>query len=380
MLLVAEREVKESFRKKAFWITLGGLLLGSLAIVIVPSLLDSDSDERTVLVVGELAPDVSDAVVAASASFDVDVTFETVADEATAAERVTDGDAGPALVVGDPTSRLLQRTNGFDPVAAVLQEALRQSAVDAVAAEAGIDPALLDEVRAVAPVELVTLDTARDGRQTAAFTLTLVMYVIIMLLMSVVATSVATEKANRVSEVLLAVAKPRSLLYGKVLGVAIVGVITVVGGAVPIIVRLLVGGGLPEALGATLLSSGIWFLGGIVQYLVLAAALGSLADRTEEAGGAVAPLTGLLVGVYVATLATLESGLGVVLSIFPLSSPIMMPARIAIGAAEPWEIAASLIALVIGVVGLTLLAGSIYGKAITRTGRKLKFTEVIRQT
>jgi ABC-2 type transport system permease protein len=193
-----------------------------------------------------------------------------------------------------------------------------------------------------------------------------------------VASSVATEKANRVAEVLLAVVPARSLLYGKVLGVGVVGFATVAIAAVPLLAKTLAGGNVPESFGTTLMSSGAWLAGGIVIYLLLAAMLGALADRTEDVGGAVAPLTVGLIAIYLASLGTTETTVGVVLSIVPLSSPIAMPARLAIGAAEPWEIVASLVALAAAVVLIARLAVTVYSRAIVRTGRRLKLLEVLR--
>jgi len=130
----------------------------------------------------------------------------------------------------------------------------------------------------------------------------------------------------------------------------------------------------------TLASSGPWFLGGIMIYLLASAMLGSLADRTEEAGGTVAPITFLLVAVYVVSLSTLESPVGTVLSIVPLSSPIVMPARIAIGVATTTEIIISLALLVAAVIATARLANMVYARALVRTGKRLRLIDVLRTT
>jgi ABC-2 type transport system permease protein len=106
--------------------------------------------------------------------------------------------------------------------------------------------------------------------------------------------------------------------------------------------------------------------------------LGSLADRTEEAGSAVAPLTLMLVAVYIVSLSTLETPIGAVLSIIPISSPIVMPARIAIGAATPIQIVASLSLLAIAVVAAARLANLVYARALVRTGKRLRLIDVLR--
>src|SRR5690606_24953329 len=142
--------------------------------------------------------------------------------------------------------------------------------------------AVLDEVAEIPAARVEVIDTGRGGRQAAAFGLILTMYLVIMMLASAVATSVATEKASRVAGVLLAVVPARSLLYGKVIGVGVVGFSTVAVAAIPLLVKTVAGGDVPEALGSTILSSGAWLAGGIVVYLLLAAMLGALVDRTED--------------------------------------------------------------------------------------------------
>ncbi len=173
-------------------------------------------------------------------------------------------------------------------------------------------------------------------------------------------------------------APTRSLLFGKVIGMAALGTATLLVGALPIVVRVLVGGDMPDGIGVTLASSGPWFVGGIIIYLLAAAMLGSLADRTEEVGGAVAPLTLTLVAIYLVSLSTLETTVGAVLSIIPISSPIVMPARIAIGAATPAQIVVSLVLLAVGVVAAARLANLVYARALVRTGKRLRLIDVLR--
>jgi ABC-2 type transport system permease protein len=56
----------------------------------------------------------------------------------------------------------------------------------------------------------------------------------------------------------------------------------------------------------------------------------------------------------------------------------VMPARIAVGAATPAEIAASLLLGVIAVVVTVRFGATVYRRAIVRTGRRLKLSDVLR--
>ena len=53
--------------------------------------------------------------------------------------------------------------------------------------------------------------------------MSIVLYLLLFMLMIQVANGTAIEKANRISEVLLAIVRPGALLFGKVIGVGIIG-------------------------------------------------------------------------------------------------------------------------------------------------------------
>lgn len=376
--LVAEREIRESLRHKGIWVTAAALLLAGLAIVVLPEVLPDGPDERTVATVGQVPDAVTESMAESFELVGIELDVDAVADRAAAATAVRDGDADLALVWGDDDVRMMQRTDDPDVAVTLIQQAIAEYRAEQIYAEADVPDEVVSQVNSIAGVAVDTVDAERGGRQGAAFGLTVVMYLVIMVLASGVASSVATEKANRVSEVLLAVVPVRSLLYGKVIGVGVVGFGMVVLGALPLLVKTIAGGDVPEALGTTLASSGAWLAGGIVIYLLLAAMLGALADRTEDVGSAITPLTIGLVAIYLVSLGTTETTVGLVLSIVPLSSPIAMPARLAIGAAEPWEIVVSLALMAVSVVVVARFAAMIYGRAIVRTGRRLKLRELIR--
>ena len=73
---------------------------------------------------------------------------------------------------------------------------------------------------------------------------------------------------------------------------------------------------------------------GLVLYLTTAGALGALVERQEEAGSVLTPLSLLLIGTYVLAQSSADGSFGAVLAIFPFTSPIVMPSRIALGDAS----------------------------------------------
>lgn len=384
--LVVGRELREAAGKRAMWIIVLLVLLGSTAAVVVPELVDDDGpDEVTVAVTGGDAAFEAELKRQAT-PLDVEITVDEVGDEAAVRAAVDAGDEGDAggaepadagvIVSSSPV--IVVPTNADAQLEALLRSTLTEQRTRASLTSAGLSDAQISTALEQAPITVEEADPDASDRQLVALVVTLALYLILVLLMTQVATGVAIEKSNRISEVLLAIVRPGSLLFGKVIGVALVGLTVIVAGVIPIAVKAVVGGDLPEGLGVGLAVSAVWLLPGLVLYLTLAGALGSLVERQEETGSAIMPITLLLVATYVVGFNSLESSLGGVLAVFPLTSPIIMPSRIAVDAASTTEVVASLVLLLATVVLVARLATVVYRRAIVRTGKRLKLTDVLR--
>ena len=192
------------------------------------------------------------------------------------------------------------------------------------------------------------------------------------------ANGVAIEKANRISEVLLTVVKPTSLFFGKVVGVGLVGLAGLAVVAIPSRSRQSAGGDLPTGLRRGDRRWSAVDAAGLVLFLTTAGALGALVERQEEVGSVLTPLSFLLIGTYVLAQSASEGAFGAVLAIFPFTSPIVMPARLALGDASTAEIVASLIVGLTTVVLVLRLGAAIYQRGIVHTGRRLRLGEVLR--
>src|SRR3546814_12460361 len=83
------------------------------------------------------------------------------------------------------------------------------------------------------------------------------------MLMIQVANCTAFEKSNRISEVLLAIVRPGALLFGKALGVSIVGILTLAAAIVPVLVKLLRGADLHAGPGGALAGGAARFVLGL---------------------------------------------------------------------------------------------------------------------
>lgn len=368
--LVVEREVREATRRKGIWALIGLVFIGSAALVTLPALIPEGTDE--IMIVGDDATGIADTLEALP---DRDVEVTLVADRDEAVSAVEEGDAELALVLGSPPT-LLVDDEGSSLVALVRETVTNRIALVELA-DRGVDPGAVRLAFEAATPTVEPVDGDRTGRLAAATALTALLYVLTVVLTGQVANGVAIEKSNRVSEVLLAIVPPRSMLFGKVIGVGLVGMATLTAGVIPVVVRLAVGGDMPDDIGPTLLVSAAWFAGGTALYLTIAGALGALVARQEEAGAVVGPLVALQVVAYFVAVAGGSSPFGAALAYVPLVSPMVEPYRIAVGAGSAVEYTLSLVILFGSVVVAGRVGTVIFRRAIIRTGRRLRLRDVL---
>ena len=114
-------------------------------------------------------------------------------------------------------------------------------------------------------------------------------------------------------------------------------------------------------------------------YASMFAAVGSaVGDDQGEAQSLTLPITiPVIIAIYImiAAIRAPDSSLAVWSSIFPLFSPIVMPARLPFNP-PAWQIALSLVSLILTVLFLVWLAGRIYRIGILMYGKKVTFREL----
>jgi ABC-2 type transport system permease protein len=125
----------------------------------------------------------------------------------------------------------------------------------------------------------------------------------------------------------------------------------------------------------------LWFLLGYALYATLYAISGVLVSRQEDLQSATTPLTVVIVLSFLVVFPALDDpagNLARVASLIPLSSPLVMPGRVALDEASALEIVAS-IGLLLGSVAVLVPFGArIYEGAVLRIGRPLKLVEAWR--
>ena len=317
--------MRETIRHRTFWIVSAVLFVGALAAVTIPPLIESSGGTDTIAVV-RVPEGFEDALRQVRASADSELRFVAFNEASTARQRVDDGDVDAAVIGGTQPS-ILVRSGEHEALVGSLQQALATVAVQQQLLDAGLSPREVETALTLEPARVEGLDADADARRGASVIAATVLYVLLLTLTVSVANGVAIEKANRISEVLLAIVPPRPLLFGKVIGVGLMGLATLLFGIMPVVVRLLIGGDVPNGIGAAVASGAAWFVLGLAFYLVLAGSLAALVERQEQAGSAMGPLMAALIGSLIVSQSAPESGLAAVLAYVPFSSPVVEPSR-----------------------------------------------------
>jgi ABC-2 type transport system permease protein len=222
-----------------------------------------------------------------------------------------------------------------------------------------------------------------QSRLTGIFVAVLI-YVITLTYGIRITIGVGEEKASRVVEVLLTTLRPVQLLAGKVIGMGTLAIaqVAVLAGCYLGLGYALGSPAVRGAAAGVVVAGAVGLLLGYAFYCTAYAAAGALITRQADAYNATIPLQLPLILGYVLAY-TVLFGNGVswfyhLLAFIPFTAPVAMPVLIAVGAAPAWQIALSAAITIASTVAMARLAGTIYERAILRTGSRLKVRQVLR--
>jgi ABC-2 type transport system permease protein len=258
------------------------------------------------------------------------------------------------------------------------------------------------------------MDEASDSRAWAGFFFGCIIFVFIFLFGMTVLRSIATEKTNRIVEVLLASVNPRQLLSGKIIGIGLsafvqfaiwIGII----GLGMYMMRLYVFPDLFDASNFEMLqeesSSGsmleyneylslvferlqfgnllffftVFFIGGYLFYAAFFSAIGASSGSESDGQQFVIPILLLLgssvfAGYY--TILNPESQLTTWFHYLPFTSPVAVMVRLTqgYGLGEGYQIWLSLFILLASALSMLIIAGRIYKNGILQFGHRLRLS------
>lgn len=245
-----------------------------------------------------------------------------------------------------------------------------------------------------------------------------VIYMFILLYGQMVMQGVMEEKQSRIVEVIISSVKPFELMMGKIIGIAMVGltqlaiwiilgivIITSARGLIPAgshagaaqdivaqsqmaaqsggaeqldkiqdVLSMLGSVNFPLIIGCFI----FFFVGGYLLYSSLFAAVGSAVDAQEDAQQFMMPIMLPIIFAILVMMSAIKNPEGPVafwFSIIPLTSPIVMMARIPFGV-PAWQLILSMVILIITFVGMVWAAGKIYRTGILMYGKKTSWKEL----
>lgn len=219
--------------------------------------------------------------------------------------------------------------------------------------------------------------------------LVMIIFMIIIMYGSMVATSVTQEKSNRTMEVLVTSVDTNLLFFAKVLAGAVAALIQSAVMLRTVLISYKInqdkwGGMLNMILDIpanVLVVFALFGIGGFLFYTFIYGAMGALVSKTEDINKSAGGVQMVIMIVYFITLASLTDVDGIMIkvtSFLPVSSYSAMFARVAMGSVNTWEIVVSFIILVASIVVVGIIGAKIYRMGTLRYGNPIKLSNAFK--
>ncbi len=281
-------------------------------------------------------------------------------------------------------------------------------------------------------VQTIKIDEAGEVKETStgismalAYIGGFLMYMLVFIFGSQVMRGVIEEKTSRVVEVIISSVKPIQLMMGKIIGIALVGLtqfliwifltigmVTVLKSTVmakadmtevsqnitnsimteeqqdvietqPVNSQLaeftkIFDSAMNQPWGLIIFSFIFYFITGYLLYASIFAAIGSAVDNETETQQFMLPVTIPIILALMVAMGTMqnpESSLSFWCSIIPLTSPIVMMARIPFGVPY-WQLALSMALMLVTFIAFVWMAAKVYRTGILMYGKKTSWKEM----
>ena len=394
-------ELKNYFVNKTF-VGVTVFLMAAIAVVMFfPRFTGtfSGSDEKpaeersVILVAGGQAELAADAFAEAFTDYEVKAVDGKPEDMK---EKIMSGEAECAFVLHDLTSYTYYVNNisMYDTKTAVADEVLQSIYRRNAMVEGGMSPEDADAVLTM-QIRHETEKLGKDQMQNFFYTYIMIfaLYMVILLYGQMVAMNVATEKSSRAMELLITSAKPASMMFGKVLASCLAGLIQLIAvfgsallfydmnkgywGENEIVNSIF---NMPVDLFVYML---VFFVLGFLIYAFMYGAVGSTASKLEDINTSVMPITMLFIIAFFVVIFSMTSGnvdtlLVKICSYVPFTSPMAMFTRIAMSTVPFYEIAVSIVILIVSVIGIGAVSAKIYRVGVLLYGTTPKIGAILK--
>jgi len=225
------------------------------------------------------------------------------------------------------------------------------------------------------------------GNRIISFLLTFLLYFSLIFMGTMVMRSVVEEKNSKIVEVILSSVSSKELMTGKILGAAITGLLQMIIWLTPLILLIstsifIIPAEFALQIDMSLILYFLFnFFIGLITFLGLFATVGSIFDNDQDAQSGIWPLMMLVIIPFFIAIAIQDNpnnSVGYIASMFPFASLIVMPAKMSLIDVPLWQILLSVVVNLGTMFGIFILAGKVYRVGILSTGKKPKWSEVIK--
>jgi len=432
--LIIGREIKSKLRNKTFLImtVLAPLLItGFLAFII--QLSQSDNTNQQVMVIDD-SKLFKDKL---SGNDYISLSYSNLKLEDAVEQFTNKGYScllwiSPNIIQGGPgaTKLYFRKSPGF-AFQTFIKDQMEKIIYENKLKSNNIDPNIISNSKQVVKLILEKVDDKGKPEEqssfgTFGFLTGALMFMFILMYGMMVFRSVMEEKTNRIVEVIISSVKPFQLMLGKILGVAILGLIQfLIMGIITFILTTVLSTIFLKDISGQLkvfkqqqelvklqgsnanfsqlekfddklevfdllekiekinffevfICFILYFLGGYLFYSSIMAAIGSAVDSESDSQQFITPVTlPLMIGYLISMKTILEPDSSLVFwaSIIPFTSPIVMMSRITNGV-PLWELIFSLTSLFVSFFITTWLAAKIYRTGILMYGKKMSWKEI----
>ena len=256
---------------------------------------------------------------------------------------------------------------------------------------AGVEPAVATRLIDGTTFSQTTLDQSRtfDENNIVSFILPFVVAILFIIALfsgaAYLLQAVVDEKENRTIEIVVSSVTPMQLMSGKVIGLAGVGLtqilVWLIGAAVAV---FLLRDRLDFLQGVTIDPGfvALAFVLFVLQYLIygaIMAGVGSIVEDAKQGQSYSTPfnLAAMIPMFFLTAIIFDPNGvIAVVLSLFPLTSPLTLLVRYGMTSIPAWQLIAAIVLLVLTAVGAMWLAARIFRIGMLRFGQRVNLAEI----
>lgn len=300
----------------------------------------------------------------------------------------------------DERTTLLARSSVPSVIERSVRDALQKASVRARLRSVGvqsIDPGALLSRTSFEVVNVTESGEARsqDIYRALSFGIAFFFYFILLIYGQMIVRAILEEKQSDIVEIMVSSLRPWELMLGKIVGVGAVGIAQMAVWALVFALAAVYG---LTAGASTLAEAGIdiasipipwgtlvlmffFLVFGYLLYAGMFAGAGATISNEHDAQQVMLPITMLIILPFIATQGVIQSpnaGWGVILSLVPFFSPLVMPARLFATSVPVWQWLVSLVLLGVFVLGAAWVAGRIFRVGILMKGQRANLPQVLR--